>query len=126
MKKEAILEMARTLCKTSCDGKLKAVASSDIDDCYGCPMVQINKLHEFCANQVKNESEKTVVSTKSRLTHGRPIDADALYKTMLTERNRIAEVYGDYDEFVRCFDRYMLSMVTNAPTIFLEKEANDP
>lgn len=49
--------------------------------------------------------------------HGRLIDADALYMVMTKERNRIAETYGENDEYVQCLTKYAMSMVENAHTI---------
>lgn len=49
--------------------------------------------------------------------HGRLGDLDALFNTMLEERDRIADSYGKNDEYVRCLEKYAMSMVSSAPTI---------
>ena len=54
--------------------------------------------------------------------HGRLIDADILLSVIKKERNRIADTYGKNDEFVRCLERYAMSMVSEAPTIIPAEE----
>ena len=47
----------------------------------------------------------------------RLIDADALTKVIVNERDRIQDTYGVNDEYVRCLNKYALSMVESAHTI---------
>ena len=47
----------------------------------------------------------------------RLIDADALTKVIANERDRIQDTYGENDEYVRCLNKYALSMVESAHTI---------
>ena len=61
----------------------------------------------------------------------RAIDADALVKVIVNERDRIQNAYGMNDEYARCLNKYALTMVENAPTIaaiqveWLDDRAND-
>lgn len=47
----------------------------------------------------------------------RLIDADALTKVIVNERDRIQDTYGENDEYVLCLNKYALSMVESAHTI---------
>lgn len=54
--------------------------------------------------------------------HGRLIDADALLSVIATEHKRIAETYGENDEYALCLKKYAMTMVTDAQTIIPAEE----
>lgn len=54
MTRDAIIEMARSLCETACEGKLK------IDNCQGCPMLintDASKPHDGIEQFIEAETD---------------------------------------------------------------------
>lgn len=100
-------------------------------DCLSCPCMVSDCEGDMCAFQSyeKNATFEDWEQMKASCPpvpvptpHGRLIDADALFEVMTTEYKRIAETYGENDEYALCLKNYAISMVTSAPTIIEAEE----
>lgn len=90
---------------------------SGVDMPKGCGAVTLKVWPDGEVEIIDEDGEWKTTKAVPVPPHGRLGDLDALFNTMLEERDRIADSYGKNDEYVRCLEKYSMSMVSSAPTI---------